>query len=132
MHDCWVAGLTISGWKMSIGMPGIDIVGILCDQDGWRLEPKKVQWILDWPMPKTLKDAHAFIGIVIYYHIFILDFMIITSPIFPLFWKGKLFKWTEECKLAMDALKSKITEASVLVTFEHRHFLLSFTSTLVL
>src|SRR5438046_3621556 len=76
MRDCWVAGLTISGWKMSIGMPSIDIVGFSCDQGGQRPEPKKVQWILDWPVPKTLKNAHTFIGIVIYYHIFILNFAI--------------------------------------------------------
>ena len=65
-----------------------------------------------------LRDARAFIGIVVYYHIFILNFAIIASPIFSLFRKGKLFKWTDECQLAMDTLKTKITETPVLVTLD--------------
>src|SRR6266496_3281341 len=43
MHDCWIAGLTISGSKSAIGMSGIEVVGFLCDQDGRRPEPRKVQ-----------------------------------------------------------------------------------------
>src|SRR5271169_4190902 len=31
MHDCWTAGLTISGVKSEIGMSGVNIVGFLCD-----------------------------------------------------------------------------------------------------
>ena len=89
MHDCWVAGLTISGTKSAIGMVGVEIVGFLCDQDGRRPEPQKVHRILDWPVPQSTKDARAFIGIVFYYRIFILDFTIIASPIFALFRKVK-------------------------------------------
>jgi hypothetical protein len=65
MHDCWVAGLTISGLKSSIGISGIEIVGFLCDQDGRRLDPIKVQRILGWPVPKSLTEARGFIGIVV-------------------------------------------------------------------
>ena len=118
MHDCWVAGLTISGSKSAIGMSGIEIVGFLCDQDGRRPEPRKIQRILDWPVPLCLKDARGFIGIVVYYRIFILDFAIIAAPIFALFRKGRLFLWTDECQLAMDTLKVKITEAPVLISLD--------------
>ena len=31
MHDTWIAGLTISGEKCAIGVPGITIVGMVCD-----------------------------------------------------------------------------------------------------
>jgi hypothetical protein len=34
MHDCWVAGLTISGLKSAIGMAGVEIIGFLCDGHG--------------------------------------------------------------------------------------------------
>jgi hypothetical protein len=47
MHDCWVAGLTISGSKSTIGMAGVEIVGFMCDQDGRRAEPRETQRILD-------------------------------------------------------------------------------------
>jgi len=46
MHDAWIAGLTISGLKSAIGMPGIEIVGMICDYDRRHPEEKKVQKIL--------------------------------------------------------------------------------------
>ena len=118
MHDCWVAGLTISGTKSAIGMSGVEIVGFLCDQDGRRPEPRKIQRILDWPVSLYLKDARGFIDIIVYYRIFILDFAIIAAPIFALFRKGKLFIWMDECQLAMDTLKIKITEALILISLD--------------
>ena len=39
--------MTISGEKMAIGMPGITIVGMVCDYDECHLEQKKVQKIMD-------------------------------------------------------------------------------------
>ena len=73
----------------------------------------KVQGILDLPVPTPTNDAHAFVGIVIYYHTFILDCAIIAFPIFSLFRKGKRFIWTNECQSAMDILKTEITGAPV-------------------
>src|SRR5271169_1991457 len=116
MKDCLAAGLTISGTKCAIGMPGINIVGFLCDNNGRRPEEKKIQKIVDWPTPKSLTDARAFIGIVVYYRIFILCFAIVASPIFALFRKGIQFNWTQECQDAMDELKRRLTEAPILIT----------------
>jgi hypothetical protein len=63
-------------------MPGIVIVGVVCDYDGRKPECKKVQKILDWPTPRNIKDARAFIGLVVYYRIFIVGFAIIAEPYF--------------------------------------------------
>ena len=116
MRDCWMAGLTISGTKSAIGMKGIEIVGFLCDEEGRRPDPRKVAKILDWPTPRDRREARGFVGIVVYYRIFIFQFSIIAAPIFSLFRKGKKFEWTEDCQLAMDTLKKAITEAPVLVS----------------
>ena len=118
MHDAWVAGLTISGYKSAIGMCGVEVLGFICDERGRRPEPKKVQRILDWPIPQSTRDARSFIGVVVYYRIFILDFAIIAAPIFILFRKGKRFEWTPECQIAMDSLKLAITEAPVLISLD--------------
>ena len=91
MRDAWVAGLTISGTKCAIGVPGITIVGMVCDYDGRHPEQKKVQKIVDWPTPESIKDARAFIGIVVYYRIFIQGFAVTAAPIFELFRKGARF-----------------------------------------
>jgi hypothetical protein len=73
-------------------------------------EPWKIQRILDWPVPQSIKYARLFIVIAVYYCIFILDFAIIASPIFAFFQKGKRFIRTDEYQTAMDILKTKIAE----------------------
>ena len=94
MRDCWMAGLTISGTKSAIGMKGIEIVGFLCDEEGRKPDPRKVAKILDWPTPRNTREARGFVGVVVYYRIFIFQFSIVAAPIFSLFRKGKKFEWT--------------------------------------
>ena len=118
LHQVWVSGMTISGPKAFIGMPGIDIVGYLCDADGRRPEPKKIQRIRDWPTPRSLRDARAFVGIVVYYRIFIKDFASIAAPIFRLFRKKVEFEWSPECGDAMVKLKDALSNAPVLVSLD--------------
>src|SRR5947207_14037857 len=118
MSDVWTAGLTISGVKSTIGVPGITIVGLVCDYDGRHPEQKKVQKIIDWPVPESTRDARAFIGLVVYYRIFIAGFAIIAAPIFILFRKDVKFVWTMDCQLAMDELKRRTTTAPTLTTID--------------
>ena len=118
MYDTWIAGLTISGTKCAIGMPGIAIVGMICDYDGRHPDQKKVAKILDWPVPRSTKEARAFIGVIVYYRIFIVAFSIVAAPIFRLFRKNVLFVWYPECQDAMDELKRRLTQAPVLVSLD--------------
>jgi hypothetical protein len=118
MHDVWRSGMTISGTKSAIGMTGINIVGMMCDVHGRRPDEKKVRKILDWPTPNSTKDARAFIGICVFYRIFIISFSIIAAPIFDLFRKGKRFLWTRECQISMEKLKQSLTVAPILITLD--------------
>ncbi len=118
LHDAWIAGLTISGFKSAIGMPGIVIVGMVCDFNGRHPEAKKVLKILNWPVPRMLKEARGFVGIVVYYRIFIPRFAVIAAPIYMLFRKGNMFTWGPAQQKAMDKLKRRITEAPVLISLD--------------
>ena len=110
--------MTISGAKTAIGMPGIMIVGMVCDSDGRHPERKKVQKILDWPTLQSTKEARGFVGIVVYYRIFIAGFATIAAPIFVLFRKGVRFNWSAECQAAMNELKQLLTEAPILISLD--------------
>jgi len=105
MRDVWASGMTISSTKSAIGVPGITIVGMVCDSEGRHPEEKKTKKIIDWPVPTCTKDTRAFIGIIVYYCIFIAGFAIIAAPIFVLFRKNVQFRWTNKCQLAIDELK---------------------------
>ena len=118
LRALWLSGLTVSGYKLAIGMPGIDVVGVICDYDGRRPEQKKVQKILDWPIPSSVTEARAFIGLCVYYRIFVEGFSIIAAPIMELFRKYARFSWNAERQLAMNALKRHLSEAPVLVSLD--------------
>ena len=119
MEDIWRSGLTISGAKSAIGMAGISIVGMVCDSEGRHPEQRKMQKILDWPTPRSVKDARGFIGICVYYRIFIVGFSVIAVPIMELFRKSAVFVWTVARQAAMDALKKLLTEAPTLITLDY-------------
>jgi hypothetical protein len=118
MRDIWDSGLTVSGKKLTLGMPGIVIVGLVCDAEGRHPEPKKVQKIVDWPTPQNVRDARGFVGICVYYRIFIEGFSTIAAPIFALFRKGASFLWTRECQHAMETLKRELTSPPTLVSLD--------------
>jgi hypothetical protein len=118
LGDIWRSGMTISGKKTAFAMPGIAIVGMICDYDGRHPDQRKVQKILDWPTPRSTKDARGFIGICVYYRMFIFEFSIIAAPIIRLFKKSVRFVWGEEQQAAMDNLKRMLTEAPVLITLD--------------
>ena len=119
MRDVWVSGLTIAGNKCALGMTGIVVVGMVCDSQGRRPEWGKVQRIVDWPIPRTTKEARAFIGVAVYYRIFISSFSIIAAPIFALFRKGARFAWNPDCQQAMDRLKHLLSTAPILIKLDY-------------
>ena len=74
--------------------------------------------VVDWPTPGSLSDARGFLGLVVYYRIFIRHFALIAAPIYQLFRKGNGFFWGAEQQLAMDQLKICITEAPTLISLD--------------
>ena len=84
--------------KYAIGMPGIAIVGTVCDYDEWHTEQKKVVKILDWAIPHSRKEVCTFIGVIIYYRIFIGLSIVAARALFQLFRKNAKFIWSHECQ----------------------------------
>lgn len=79
-----------------------------------------------WLASPTIEDARTFIGIVVYYRIFIVSFAVIAVPIFELFRKDVKFSWSQERQNAMDELKRRLTEAPVLITLDFSASVLMF------
>jgi hypothetical protein len=112
------AGLTMSGSKSQWCMNGVQIVGFICSAEGRLPETAKIIKILEWPAPVNTTQARAFIGVCVYYRIWIASFAEIAAPIYELFRKNWVFDWTYECQEAMDTLKTLLTSAPALVTLD--------------
>ena len=110
------------------------------DKEDWEYEPvlvkdispnpEKVDKVRDWPIPKTSKEVHSFIGLASYYRRFIPNFAKWSKPLNVLIVppahqvkvrcsemkKSELteFVWSKECQEGFDALKHALTTAPVL------------------
>ena len=108
------AGCTI-GPKSQFCMDGISIVGFVCGAEGRNPDSAKVIKILEWKPCTDIRDARAFIGVCVYYRIWIEGFSIVAEPIYYLFKKGVPWNWGLEQDKAMAALKHALTNAPALV-----------------
>ncbi len=112
------AGLQVDITKCEFHVQETKFLGLLVSTEGLRMDPSKVQVVVDWPTPTNLKRAQAFIGFCNFYRRFIKDFSKIVRPIMKLTRKDAPFEWNPECQEAFILLKATITTAPVLKHFD--------------
>ena len=64
-------------------------MGIVIGPNGIEMEKEKVDGVLSWPQPKTVKDIRKFLGLANYYRRFIKDFARVARPLNMLTRKDK-------------------------------------------
>jgi len=52
----------------------VEFLGVVIGPDGIKMEAEKVKRVLDWPIPKCVKDVQKFLGLANYYCQFIKGF----------------------------------------------------------
>ena len=45
----------------------VGFLGVIIGEDGVRIEKEKVQGVIEWPVPKSVKDVQKFLGLANYY-----------------------------------------------------------------
>jgi len=78
------------------------------------MEEGKVEGVLGWPVPKTVKDVRKFLGLANYYRRFIKDFARVARPMNMLTRKDEKWRWGGEQQKAFDELKKVFTSKPVL------------------
>jgi hypothetical protein len=102
------------GPKSQFVYDGMDIVGYICGAEGRSPQAAKICKILDWEKCDSPTEIKAFIGICVYYRIWIAYFGMIAEPLYRLLRKGAKFYWGREQEEAMETLKEKLTSAPIL------------------
>ena len=118
LADIERAGGTI-GAKSQFCMPGIKLVGYVCGAEGRSPDSQKVIKILEWEACKDETAARSFLGVCVYYRIWIKNFSLIAEPIYRLLRKGVPFEWGQEQDDAANALKLALTSAPALVKLDY-------------
>ena len=111
------AGLQVDIRKSQFYAQETAFLGVIVSTQGIRMDPKKVEAIVDWIAPTHLKEAQGFIGFCNFYRRFIKGFSKIVRPIVKLTLKDAPFVWSEACQKAFDELKQAVSSAPIL-----RHF----------
>jgi hypothetical protein len=75
-------------------------IGHVLSANGVVVIPDKVQSVLDWVTPSSVKDVRSFLGLAGYYRRFIENFSKIAKPMTELLKKNKKFEWSEKAEEA--------------------------------
>jgi len=67
----------------------VGFLGVIIGEDGVRIKKEKVQGVIEWPVPRNMKDVQKFLGLANYYQRFVKDFATIAKPLYETTRKGK-------------------------------------------
>ncbi|WVZ03423.1 hypothetical protein V8G54_024229 [Vigna mungo] len=101
------------GLSVFFAQQQVEYLGHVVSAAGVTPKHSKIQAMLDWPPPSTIKALRGFLGLTGFYRRFIKGYATITSPLTALL-KKDVFLWTTEAQAAFDTLKKAMTEAPVL------------------
>ena len=82
--------------------------------EGIKMEKEKVKRVLEWPIPKCVKDIQKFLGLANYYYQFIEGFASIARLLHDMVKKDKKWDWTEKQEKVFKELKEWFTKELVL------------------
>nr|GMD99826.1 AC090485_10 Putative retroelement [Ipomoea batatas] len=105
--------LLVKKSKCSFGVDKVCYLGHIINATRVSMDSNKVQTVLDWPQPQSVKGLRGFLGLAGFYRKFIQDFGVIAAPLTSLLRKHN-FVWTEAATVAFQALKIALTSAPVL------------------
>ena len=97
-------------WKVK----KIGFLGVVIGPNGIEMEEEKVEGVLGWLVPKTVKDVRKFLGLANYYRRFIKDFARVARPMNVLTRKDEKWWWEDEQQKAFNELKKVFTSKPVL------------------
>ena len=103
--------------KCRFGCCEIDYLGHVISANGVAVDQKKIESILQWPFPSSLKSLRGFLGLTGYYKKFVHGYGQIARPLTDMLKKGA-FQWTPTSESAFKELKMAMTRPPVLALLD--------------
>jgi len=111
-------GLRLKEEKCSFMQDSVDYLGHHIDAQGVHTASSKVEAITKAPAPKNVTELRSFLGMVNYYGKFLHNLSTDLYPLHTLLKHGTKWHWSEDCDRAFRAVKTKLTEAPVLMHYD--------------
>lgn len=108
------AKLTISPEKSKFCRAEMKYLGYVLNEQGWNVDPEKIECIVKFPAPTSRKEVQRFLGLCNWYRRFIADFSRLAAPLTELTKTKEKYRWTAKAEEAFLKLKSALVSAPVL------------------
>nr|ABA96448.2 retrotransposon protein, putative, unclassified, expressed [Oryza sativa Japonica Group]BAG99806.1 unnamed protein product [Oryza sativa Japonica Group] len=99
--------------KCSFAQQQLSYLGHIIGVHGVSTDPSKIQDVLDWAVPVSVKKLRGFLGLAGYYRKFVKNFGIISKPLTQMLRKGIPYVWSHEADKAFNTLKQALASAPV-------------------
>ncbi|KAL4281174.1 hypothetical protein GQ457_03G022010 [Hibiscus cannabinus] len=89
-------------------------LGHVVSFEGIRVDPKKVEAVVNWKQPKSVTEIRSFLGLAGYYQRFVSGFSKVAAPLTKLLQKGVKYEWSDARQQAFEIFKEALINAPVL------------------
>lgn len=100
--------------KCEFWLREVQFLGHVVTREGVKVDPSKIEAMMNWEPPKSPTEIRSFLGLAGYYRRFIQDFSKIASSLTTLTRKNVKFVWTDVQEKAFWTLQRKLCEAPIL------------------
>ncbi|KAL4304064.1 hypothetical protein GQ457_10G008310 [Hibiscus cannabinus] len=90
-------------------------LGHVVSSERIRVDPKKVEAIVNWKQPTSVTEIRSFLGLAGYYRKFVSGFSKVAAPLTKLLQKGVKYEWSDARQQAFEKLKEAFINAPVLI-----------------
>ena len=92
----------------------MSFLGHIVSEEGIRVDPRKIEVIIEWKPLKNVTEMRSFLGLAGYYRRFVKGFSMTTASMTRFLQKNVRFEWSEKCQASFEKLKAFLNEAPVL------------------
>jgi len=103
--------------KCAFMQDSVEFLGYKVSAHGVEMVMDKVQAILTWAPPTSVKELQIFLGFANFYRRFVRNYSKLTAPLTELLRKDEVWDWTPARQNAFDELKLAFTTAPILQHF---------------
>ncbi|GJP54455.1 hypothetical protein CLOM_g13542, partial [Closterium sp. NIES-68] len=101
--------------KSKCALEKVQFLGHMVNAQGIHVDPKKVEIVRTWKIPKNVKELQQFLGFANYYNRFVPQYAKIATPLTNLLKKNTPYKWEPQHQEAVEQLNQALTSAPVLI-----------------
>ena len=111
-------GATVNKRKCLFFANETEYIRFLIEKIGIRVNPRKIDSIINRPQPTNVKQLQSFLGAVSSYSKFIPNMADIAKYLYKLIEKNEIWEWKNECDNSFQLLKQILSESPVLSMYD--------------